>query len=149
MRRALTQAALTRIEAGIQQSESAHRGEIRFVAEGSLHLPALMQAQTPRARAIELFSQLRVWDTEENTGVLVYLQLLDRHVEIVADRGINARVAQHEWDVICSRMQTAFSQRLFEDGVMAGLDEITALLARHFPARAENANELPDRPLVI
>ena len=90
-----------------------------------------------------------MWDTEENTGVLVYLQLIDRDFEIVADRGINARVKQAEWEAVCLRMEAAFRKGDFEAGVMAGLTDITALLKRHFPARESNPDELPNQPVVL
>lgn len=147
--RAITPAMLSRIEATIKNSEATHRGEIRFVLEGALALAPLLQGVTPRARALEVFSTLRVWDTEENTGVLVYLQLLDRDFEIVADRGICARVQPQQWQAICSRMEAAFRGGRFEEGVIIGLNDITALLARHFPARPDNADELPNRPVVL
>jgi uncharacterized membrane protein len=148
-RRRFTAAVFDRIEAAIRQSETLHRGEIRFAIEGGLHPLPLFKGITPRTRAIEVFSNLRVWDTEENSGVLVYLQLLDRDFEIVADRGIAARVAQDEWEAICLRMEAAFRAGQFEEGVMTGLREITALLARHFPARASNPDELSNRPVAL
>jgi uncharacterized membrane protein len=148
-RRAFTPVVLARIEAAIARSEQAHRGEIRFALEGALELGPLLHGLTARARAIEVFSHLRVWDTEENTGVLVYLQLLDRDFEIVADRGISARVPQEQWEAICLRMEAAFRERRFEDGVIVGLNEITALLTQHFPARASNPNELSNKPVVL
>ena len=107
-RRAFPAAALKRIEAVIGQSEAAHRGEIRFALEGALPLLPLMKGATARTRAVQVFSDLRVWDTEENTGVLLYLQLIDRDFEILADRGINARVRPSEWEAICQRMEVAF-----------------------------------------
>lgn len=142
-------AAMARIEAAITQSEATHRGEIRFALEGGLHLVPLIKGITPRERAIAVFSDLQVWDTEENSGVLVYLQLIDRDFEIVADRGINARVAQSEWDAIAARMENEFRAGRFEAGVLDGVREISALLVRHFPARAVNPNELPDKPIVL
>jgi uncharacterized membrane protein len=148
-RRHFTAAVFDRIEAVIQQSETTHRGEIRFAIEGGLHPLPLLKGLTPRARAIEVFSDLHVWDTEENTGILVYLQLLDRDFEIVADRGIAAHVQQAEWEAICLRMEAAFRAGQFEEGVITGLREITALLAQHFPARAANPNELSNRPVVL
>jgi uncharacterized membrane protein len=147
-RRQLSKAARERITQAIRASETRHRGELRFVAEGALPLGVLRAATTVRARAVDVFSELRVWDTEENTGVLIYLQLVDRDFEIVADRGINARVAQVEWDAIAARMKNAFRAGEFESGVLAGLAEITALLTREFPARAQNPNELPDEVIV-
>ncbi len=140
---------LKRIEAAVAQSERQHRGELRFAIEGDLDARALLRGVTPRQRAIEVFAQLRVWDTAENSGVLIYVQLIDRDIEIVADRGINERVAQAEWDAICTRMQGAFREGRFEPGALTAIDEVAALLARHFPARAANPNELPDRPVVL
>lgn len=148
-RRAFPADVLARIEAVIKASESAHRGEIRFVLEGGLSLPLLVKNTTPRERAVAVFSDLRVWDTEENSGVLLYLQLVDRDIEIVADRGINVRVTHEQWEAICQRMEAAFRSGRIEEGVVAGLREITALLAQHFPARAENPNEMPDKPVVL
>lgn len=141
--------ALTRIEAAVAQSERQHRGELRFAVEGARDPRALLRGMTSRARALEVFSQLRVWDTEENSGVLIYVQLIDRDIEIIADRGINHCVAQAEWRAICSRMQTAFREDRFEAGALAGIGEVTALLAHHFPARESNPNELADKPVVL
>jgi uncharacterized membrane protein YgcG len=148
-RRAFSAAVLNHIEQVIKTSEAPHRGEIRFAVEGGFALMDLLKGMTVRARAIRVFSDLRVWDTAENTGVLVYLQLIDRDIEIVADRGIHALVTQGEWDAICQRMETAFRESRFEAGVIAGLNDITALLTRHFPAHAENSNELSDKPVAL
>jgi uncharacterized membrane protein len=104
---------------------------------------------SPRERALQLFASLRVWDTEENSGVLIYLQLVDHRIEIVADRGINRKVEQGAWDAICRRMETAFRGGGFEAGALAAIDEITRLLSRHFPAGPSNPDELPDRPVII
>lgn len=141
--------ALDAIERAVAASETAHRGELRFVVEGNLPLQRLWQGQSPRERAVELFSQLRVWDTQDNSGVLIYVQLVDRRVEIVADRGIDARVGQEFWDGVCRRMEEAFRAGRFESGALTALDEITAVLSRHFPAGSRNPNELPDAPIVM
>ena len=140
---------LKRIESAIKESEQKHDGELRFAVEGGLHPTALWHGQSPRGRAVELFAQLRVWDTEHNSGVLIYVQLVDRAIEVVADRGINARVEQASWDGICRRMEAAFRQRQFEQGALAAIDEVTALLALHFPPAGTNPNELPDMPVVL
>ena len=140
---------LANIESAIGSSEAKHGGELRFVVEGGLQPVALLRGQSPRGRAIELFAQLRVWATEHNSGVLIYVQLLDRRIEIVADRGINAKVDQASWDGICRRMEAAFRQRRFEQGSVAAIDEVTALLARHFPPAGINPNELPDKPVML
>ena len=147
--RAFPRAALKRIEAAIRESEKSHDGELRFAVEAGLHLVPLLRGVTPRQRARQVFAELNVWDTEHNSGVLIYLQLVDRRIEILADRGISAKVGQHEWDAVCRRMEGAFRARRFEQGVLEGIREITALLARHFPARGDNLDELPDRPVAL
>ena len=99
--------ALKRIEQAIRESEKTHDGELRFAVEAGLDFLPLLKGITPRQRARQVFGQLSVWDTEHNSGVLIYVQLVDRRIEIVADRGISARVKQHEWDAICRRMEAA------------------------------------------
>lgn len=147
--RVLSRAALKRIESEIRRSEASHRGELRFAVEAGLELLPLLKGVTPRQRAVEAFSRLNVWDTAENTGVLIYLLLADRDIEIVADRGVSARVERAQWEAICRRMEDTFRSGRFEDGVLEGIREITALLARHFPARGVNPDELPDKPTVL
>lgn len=148
IRRAFPSSTLTSIEAAIKASETTHSGEIRFAVEGSLDGPPLFTGQSARERAIDLFSQLRVWDTEHNNGLLIYVLLADRAVEIVADRGIHAKVAAHEWSTVCRQMETAFRRSNYEDGVMEGVRAVTHQLSTHFPARGRGANELPDAPVV-
>jgi hypothetical protein len=149
VKRAFPQHAIERIEAAIGASEKRHRGEIRFAVEGALDFLPVVRGATPRERALDVFSLLKVWDTEENTGVLVYVQLVDRTIEIVADRGIAKRIAQAQWDSMCQRMQTAFAEGRFEAGAAAGIAEIGELLASHFPASGANPDELPDRPTLL
>lgn len=140
---------LGRIEAAIHASEQRHRGELRFALEASLEPLDVLRGIPTRTRALELFSTLQVWDTEENSGVLIYLQMVDHRIEIVADRGIARMVAQSEWDAICRRMETAFRAGRFEAGALAAIDEVTVLLARHFPPSTDNPDELPNRPVVL
>ncbi len=147
--RVFSRAALKRIEDAVRQSETSHRGELRVAIEAGVGLLPLLRGVTPRGRALDTFARLRVWDTEENSGVLIYLQLGDRSIEIVADRGISAKVGQAQWDAICHRMEEAFRARRFEQGVLEGIAEITTLLATLFPARSRNPGELPDRPVVL
>jgi uncharacterized membrane protein len=147
--RVFPRAALNAIEAAIKASEALHVGEIRFAVEGALDGEPLFKGQTARERAIEVFSKLRVWDTEHNNGLLIYLLLADRAIEIVADRGIHARVGEAEWSRVCRDMEAAFGQSHFEAGVVSGVQAVTRHLARHFPAGAEDLNELPDRPEVL
>ena len=149
LRRAFPTGTLAKVEAAIKASETLHAGEIRFVVEGALDGSPLFKGQSARERAIGLFSELRVWDTEHNTGVLIYLLLADRAVEIVADRGINAKVDPQEWSRVCRQMETAFRQSNFEAGAVGGVQAVTQHLAKHFPANGHNLNELPDKPVVL
>lgn len=149
VRRDFPRPVLSAIERAIATQENRHRGELRFVVEGGLPLAPLLSGRTARERAIDVFSRLRVWDTEDNAGVLVYLLLADRRVEIVADRGIHAHVGSAAWDAICGEMQSAFAAGRFEAGAILGIEAISDLLAAHFPPGEENPNELPDTPLVL
>jgi uncharacterized membrane protein len=147
--RAFPRDTLMAIEKVIKASESTHRGEIRFVVEGALDIAPLLRGQTARERAIDVFSQLRIWDTEGNNGVLIYLLLSDRDVEIVADRGIDAKVGPQEWERICRKMEAAFREADFQGGVVGGVQEVTRHLAEHFPPIGDDRNELPDKPVVL
>jgi len=140
---------LAEIDRAVKASEATHGGEIRFVVEGALDIAPLFGGQSARERAIDVFSQLRMWDTERNNGVLIYLLLADRDVEIVADRGIHAKVGSQGWEEICRGMEAAFRQGDFEGGVVRGIQAVTRHLAQHFPAVAEDRNELPDKPVVL
>jgi uncharacterized membrane protein len=142
-------ATLTAIEQAVAASEKLHTGELRFVVEGGLPLHDLWHDRSPRQRAADLFSQLRVWDTEHNCGILIYVQWVDHAVEILADRGIAARVPQAEWDAICREMEAAFKKRDYRGGALAAVERASALLGQHFPMTAEDRNELPDKPLLI
>ena len=148
-RRTFPSDAMAEIERAIQTTEARHDGQIRFAVEASLDLPALWAGQSARQRAIEVFANLRVWDTEHNNGVLIYLLLADRDVEIVADRGIHVRLEQAVWEGICQKMETAFRAGYFESGVLAGIHEVGEHLARHFPARGDKPNEIPDTPVIL
>ena len=148
-RRAFSAESLAAIEAAVADAEKSCRGELRFVVEGGLSLAALWHDQSPRARARELFAGLGVWDTEHNNGVLIYVQLIDRRVEIVADRGITARVPQANWEAVCRGMEIAFARGAFGEGALAAVRSIGNSLAQHFPVTGPGANELPDRPLVL
>jgi uncharacterized membrane protein len=147
--RAFSGDTLIAIDRAIKASEATHRGEIRFVVEGALDTAPLLRGQTARERAIDVFSQLRIWDTERNNGVLIYLLLADRDVEIVADRGIDAKVGPQEWEKICRKMEAAFRQANYEGGVVGGIQEVSRHLAEHFPPIGDDRNELPDKPVVL
>lgn len=149
LKRVFTRDALDRIEAAIRESERTHRAELRFVVEGGLDAIPVWRGLTPRERAIELFSQLRVWDTAENNGVLIYVQMADRDIEIVADRALSAAVPQREWDEVCRRMEHRFRAGEYEAGALEAIASVSAVLARHFPPGAHDVDQLPDRPLII
>lgn len=154
-KRAFPPATLDAIEAAIRASETTHIGEIRFVIENTLAPVWVWRGMTGRARAIDVFSTLRVWDTEHNSGVLVYLLLADHDIEIVADRGIAARVERNAWEGVAQTMEAAFRRGEFERGALEGIQHIGALLAAHFPPGAaparpgDNPNELANRPVIL
>jgi len=150
VRRAFPKAALARIEAVIAEGETRHRGQVRFAVEPALPLARVLRRVTPTERALEVFGRLRIWDTEENCGVLVYLLLADRDVEIVADRGIHGHVGSAAWETVCGKMEAAFRDGRFVEGVIAGITEINALLAQHYPRDGRAGNdELSNRPVVL
>jgi len=148
-RRAFPKPALKTIERNIQECEQTHNGQIRFVVEHSLDLVELLRGMTARDRAIELFAQLHIWDTEHNNGVLIYLLLADRRVEILADRGVHARVGPSGWEPIGREMEQAFRKGDFELGVVRGIRAVCEHLQRHYPSGDARPRELPDRPVVL
>jgi len=149
LNRAFPSATLSTIEQAIKTSENSHSGQIRFVVEGALDTAALLGDQSARERAMELFSHLRIWDTEHNSGVLIYLLLADRQVEIVADRGIHARAGTHAWATMCAAMESAFKNSEFEDGAVHGIQAVAQVLKEHFPNQSVHGNELSDRPILL
>ena len=149
VRRAFPAACQAAIEQSIEQGEQTHAGEIRFAIEGGLDGLPLLKGQTPRERALEVFSQLRVWDTEYNNGVLIYVLLADHAVEIVADRGIHARVGPQTWSTICQQMQSAFSKSDFRSGAVSGIAALSQALRTHFPNQTDRANELANKPVIV
>lgn len=148
-RRAFPQATLDSIEAAVRISETRHSGEIRFAIENSLAPERVWRGMSGRERAVEVFSSLRVWDTEHNSGVLIYLLLADRDIEIIADRGIAARVDAAVWEQVAHTMEAAFRQGEFERGALAGIEQISALLEAHFPPSGHNPDELANRPVIL
>jgi uncharacterized membrane protein len=148
-----TAATLDAIEEAIKRTESAHGGEIRFAIETALPPLHVLNNLTPRARALDVFAHLRVWDTAANNGVLIYVQMADRIVEIIADRALSERVGQPEWEAVCRLMEVHFRAGRFQAGSIAGVEAVGNLLARHFPAGAASLphpyNQLPDRPTLL
>ncbi len=140
---------LDEIEKAVRYSESQHRGELRFAIENALSPGWVWQGMASRHRATQVFSSLRVWDTEENSGVLIYVNLADRCVVILADRGIDKCVDQSEWNRIANLMKDDFKQGNFQQGSLKAVDAITELLTKYFPADSVSRNELPNRPIII
>src|ERR1700721_1774423 len=148
-RRHFPPAVLDAIEQAISECEGRHGGEIRFVVETAFDLPELWRDLPPRQRALQLFGQYRVWDTAHNNGVLIYVLMADRVVEIIADRGVAARVAQPEWEAVCRQMELHYRAGRFREGSIAGIEGVGALLGRHFPGRHHSDHELPNAPVLL
>ncbi|HEY6642340.1 TPM domain-containing protein [Povalibacter sp.] len=147
LRRAFNTQALAAIEQAIRETEQQHGGEIRFAIENNLDLQELWQDLSPRSRAIDAFAHLRVWDTELNNGVLIYVLWADHDVEIVADRGYASRVGEQQWREICQRMEQSFAIGQPEQAAVEGVRAVGQLIAQHFPLT--DRNELPDRPVFL
>ena len=139
----------TAIEQAIAECESRHGGEIRFIVETAFDLPELWRNLAPRTRALQLFGQFGVWNTEHNNGVLLYVLMADHAVEIIADRGIAVRVTQAEWDAVCRQMEHHYRAGRFREGSVLGVLGIGALLGRHFPGKRPSDNELPNQPVLL
>jgi uncharacterized membrane protein len=151
VRRAFPPEALGAIEAAVGASERLHSGEIRVAIEGALEPVEVARGKTPRERALEVFAALGVWDTEANNGVLVYVLLADRDVEIVADRGFNGRVSAAEWTAVCEDMQREFRAGRHAAGMVAGIENVGRIIGAHYPQRPgqRDENELPNRPTLL
>ena len=137
------------IEAAITEAESTHRGELRFAVEASLDTAELIVGETADERALDVFANLGVWDTEENSGILIYVLLADHHVAIVADRGYRDRVSHEQWQAICRVMEEAFRRGDFQSGAVEGVRRAAALAAEHFPLDGPNPNELSDEMVIL
>lgn len=150
-RRRLTTSGLQRLAQAVADSEARHRGELRVCVEGGFPASALWHGIAPRQRAIELFSQLRVWDTAHNNGVLIYLLLAERRIEVLADRGLSQAVPDAQWQALAERLSAALQADRFEAGLAQAIQEVGALLRQHFPSHADGArrNELPNAVVLI
>jgi uncharacterized membrane protein len=148
-RRHFTPQVLSAVEGAVRDVESRHAGEIRFVVETALDVVELWHDLPPRRRAMQVFGQLGVWDTAENNGVLLYVLIADHVVEIIADRGIAARIPQAEWDQVCREIERHYREGRFNEGSVAGVYGVGRLLERHFPARGADADELPNQPVLL
>jgi len=147
--RAFPAESLSAIEKVVSEEERRHAGQVRLAVEASLPILEVAHGVESRERAIGWFARLRVWDTHHNAGVLIYVLLADRRVELVADRGIHAKVGTAAWEAICGEMQQEFARGQFERGVVIGVRAVSDLLAEHFPPSGEGKNELPEKPVVL
>jgi len=149
LRRRFPDSVLRSIERAVRDAEKAYGGEIRFAIETALEATALLRGVTARERAIQVFADLRVWDTAQHNGVLIYLLLAEHDIEIVADRGFEGLVDDTEWQTACHDMETEFAAGRFLDGALKGIEDVSALIARHFPRDPDDRNELSDRPAML
>jgi len=151
LERAFPASALAAIEQAITESEFTHSGEIRFAIEAGLEPGEIWAGKTPRQRALEVFAALGVWDTEANNGILIFVLLADRDVEIVADRGFNDGVAHAEWNAVCNAMEARFRAEQYEQGAVEGVYAAGRLLARQYPPLpgGRDEDELPNRPAIL
>ncbi|MBK7542614.1 MAG: TPM domain-containing protein [Candidatus Competibacteraceae bacterium] len=151
IRTRLPQAALDRLAARVAASEQQHAGEIRICIEAGLPWSYIRRDATARDRALTLFGKLRVWDTEHNNGVLIYLLLAEHAIELIADRGLNARIGSEHWAGITAELSRTLSERRFEEGLNQAIDALSAVLATHFPREGDTpkSNELPDAPVML
>ncbi len=140
-----------RLQRRVAASEKRHSGEVRVCVEAGLPMSYLWRSAPARERAVMLFSKLRVWDTAHNNGVLIYLLLADHAIEIVADRGLNAVVTAGEWQAMVNNLSHALREQRYEDGLTQALEEVSAVLVRHFPVQEGQADsdELPNQVIVL
>lgn len=148
-RRTFPPATLDDIQKAIAHGETMHRAEVRLVIEPSLSIQDVLNGKTSRERALELFSIYGIWDTEENCGILIYIELADHQVEIVADRGVNRIIKESEWQEVCQTITRGFARNVYGPSVIAALEKLNALLHERFPDEDPGANQLSDRPIML
>ena len=148
-RRAFPTASLKAIQAAIAAGETMHRAEVRLIIEPALDVFDAMRGMSSRHRARELFALYRIWDTEENCGVLIYINLADHKVEIITDRGVGRVIEAQAWQAVCQTMTQGFARREFHDSTIAGLEQLNALLKTSFPANGAHPNQLSNRPIIL
>jgi uncharacterized membrane protein len=148
-RRAFPPESLKAIAEAISAGEQTHRGEVRLIVEKAMPLGLVWNGVGNRQRALALFAQYGIWDTDEHCGVLVYVNLADRKVEIVADRGIDRKIDAATWQQVCATLTAGYARGEFHDSTMAAMAQVNALLRQHFPANGSRPNELPDEPLML
>jgi uncharacterized membrane protein len=148
-KQAFPDTTLDAIAEAIDLGERTHRGEVRLIVEKSLPFEAAWDGVTNRQRAIALFADYGVWDTEDNCGVLIYVNLAEHKIDIVADRGIDRKIDAATWQAVCRTMTEGFRQGSFHEATLAAVNQVNELLRQHFPTSGERPNELPDRPLML
>ena len=148
-KRAFPEATLTAIGEAITAGEQTHRGEVRLIVEKGLSFDDAWDGVTNRQRALALFADYGVWDTEDNCGVLIYINLAEHKVDIVADRGIDRKIDGATWQAVCRTMTEGFRNGQFHEATLAAIEQVNALLREHFPANGARPNELPDKPLML
>jgi uncharacterized membrane protein len=148
-RRAFPVSTLKAIEDAIAEGERHHRAEVRVIVEPALDAQTVLNGMSPRERARELFAQYGVWDTEENCGVLVYINLADHQVEIVADRGVGRLIAAQDWQAVCRTMTQGFARGDYHNSTLAALAQLNALLQEHYPDDGSMRNQLTNQPMML
>jgi uncharacterized membrane protein len=148
-RRAFPQETLAEIAGAIAAGEQTHRGELRLIVEASMPFEAIWADVSNRQRALALFAEHGVWDTEDNCGVLIYVNLAERAVDIVADRNVNRKIDAATWQAVCQTMTDGFARGQFHDSTIAAIARVNELLRLHFPANGARRNELPDNPIML
>ncbi|WP_050475783.1 TPM domain-containing protein [Herbaspirillum rhizosphaerae] len=148
-RKLFPRATLQAVQAGIAAGEKQHRAEIRCIVEAALPLSAVLRGESSRARAHELFSHYRIWDTEENCGILIYINVADHKVEILPDRTVDKVLKRDDWHAVCQTMTRGFAGKKYHDSLLQALTQLNALLAEHFPDQDKHRNQLSDRPLML
>lgn len=148
-RRAFPPQSLADIADAIGKGEQTHRGEVRLIVEKAMPLDAVWEGMTNRQRAVALFADYGVWDTEDNCGVLIYVNLAEHKIDIVADRGISRKIDHATWQAVCETMTAGFKRGEFHDSTLAAIGRVNELLRTHFPAEGGDRNELPDHPIML
>lgn len=148
-RKAFPPETIKAITDAITAGEQTHRGEVRLVVEKSLPVGAVWSGVSDRERALALFADYGIWDTEDNCGVLIYVNLADRKVEIVADRGIDRKIGPAIWQAVCRTLTEGYARGEFHNSTLAAIEHVNTLLRQHFPSDGPRPNELPDRPLIL
>lgn len=140
---------LQALQGCIAAGEKQHRAEIRVIVEAALPLTAIWRGESARARAHELFSHYRIWDTEENCGILVYINVADHKVEILPDRGVGKALKREDWHTVCQTMTRGFAAGNYHDSLLQAMTQLNHLLTQHFPDQSGHKNQLSDRPLML